>query len=155
MNDKTLRVSLGIVRSVIIAVGSILLIIIAQKSGTDETYNDGMARYGSQLNLVYNLTLVALAVCALAAVAFGLIFFISNIKQRLSTLLGIVGFVAIGLISFYVLADGTVLRAYEVSGISVSEGESAFAGGGIYMVYILGILALAAIVWAEVSKIFK
>jgi hypothetical protein len=155
MNDKTLRVSLGILRSVIIAVGSILLLMIAQKSGTDETYNDGMANYGSQLDLVYTITLIALGLCIVAALAFGLIFFIANIKQRLTTLLGIVGFVVIGLISFYVLADGTVLKAYETGGVTVTEGESIFAGGGIYMTYILGLIAVGAIVWAEVSKIFK
>lgn len=155
MNDKTLRVSLGILRSVIIAVGSILLLMIAQKSGTDETYNDGMANYGSQLDLVYNITLVALALCVIAALGFGLLFFLTNIKQRLTTLLGIVGFVVIGLISFYVLADGTVLKAYETGGVTVTEGESIFAGGGIYMTYILGAIALGAIIWAEVSKIFK
>jgi len=155
MNDKTLRVSLGILRSVIIVVGSVLLLMIAQKSGTDETYNDGMANYGSQLDLVYTITLIALGLCILAALAFGLIFFISNIKQRLTTLLGIVGFVVIGLISFYVLADGTVLKAYETGGVTVTEGESLFAGGGIYMTYILGLIAVGAIVWAEVSKIFK
>jgi hypothetical protein len=155
MNDKTLRVSLGILRSVIIAVGSILLLMIAQKSGTDETYNDGMANYGSQLDLVYNITIVALALCVIAALGFGLLFFLTNIKQRLTTLLGIVGFVVIGLISFYVLADGTVLKAYETGGVTVTEGESIFAGGGIYMTYILGAIALGAIIWAEVSKIFK
>jgi hypothetical protein len=155
MNDKTLRVSLGILRSVIIAVGSILLLMIAQKSGTDETYNDGMANYGSQLDLVYNITIVALALCVIAALGFGLLFFLTNIKQRLTTLLGIVGFVVIGLISFYVLADGTVLKAYETGGVTVTEGESLFAGGGIYMTYILGAIALGAIIWAEVSKIFK
>jgi hypothetical protein len=140
---------------VIIAVGSILLIMIAQNSGTDETYNDGMANYGTQLDLVYTITLIALALCIVAALAFGLVFFLSNIKQRLTTLLGIVGFVVIGLISFYVLADGTVLKAYETGGATVTEGESIFAGGGIYMTYILGVIALGAIVWAEVSKIFK
>jgi hypothetical protein len=155
MNDKTLRVSLGILRSVIIAVGSILLLMIAQKSGTDETYNEGMANYGSQLDLVYTITLIALGLCIFATLAFGLFFFIANIKQRLATLLGIVGFVVIGLISFYVLADGTVLKAYETGGVTVTEGESIFAGGGIYMTYILGLIAVAAIVWAEASKIFK
>lgn len=155
MNDKTLRVSLSILRSVIIAVGSILLLMIAQKSGTDETYNDGMANYGGQLDLVYNITLVALALCVIAALGFGILFFLTNIKQRLTTLLGIVGFVVIGLISFYVLADGTVLKAYETGGVTVTEGESIFAGGGIYMTYILGAIALGAIIWAEVSKIFK
>ena len=47
------------------------------------------------------------------------------------------------------------VRAYEVSGITVTEGESWFAGGGMYFVYLLGLAAIAAIVVAEVNKAIK
>ena len=57
--------------------------------------------------------------------------------------------------SFYVLADSTVLRAYEASGITVTEGESLFAGGGMYFVYLLGLVAIGSIVVAEVNKAIK
>lgn len=155
MNDKKLRLGLGILRSLIIAIGAILLISIANLSGGEETYEEGMALYGGSLDMVYLLTLIALVICAAAAVLFGVVFFLSNIKQRMTTLIGLVGFIVIALISFYGLADDTVLRAYEASGESVSTEESRFAGGGMYMVYLLGGGAILAIIWAEVSKLFK
>lgn len=155
MRDKGLRIGLGILRTVIIAAGAILLVLIANKSGTEESYKEGMARYGTELDLVFGLTTVAWIICAAAAILFGIGFFVANIKERMSSLLGIVGFVALGLISFYVLADGTVLRAYEVSGIDVSENESLFAGGGLYFVYLLGAGAIIAIIWAEISRLVK
>ena len=69
--------------------------------------------------------------------------------------MGVIGFAIVGLVSFYQLSDSTVLRAYEASGIVVTEGESWFAGGVLWFVYLLGLISLAAIVWAEVSRIFK
>lgn len=155
MNDKSLRLGLGIFRSLIIALGALLLIAIANKSGTDETFTEGMERYGTSLDMVYLLTLIALVICAASAVLFGLAFFFSNIKQRITTLAGVVVFVLVGIISFYVLADDTVLRAYESSGIKVTPEESRFAGGGMYMVYLLGGGAILSIIWAEVSRFFK
>lgn len=155
MKDKGLRIGLGILRTVIIAAGAILLVMVANKSGTEESYTEGMERYGAQLDLVYNLTLAALVLCAAAAILFGIGFFLLNIKQRIASLVGILVFGVIGLISFFGLADGTVLRAYESSGISVSEGESLFAGGGLYFVYLLGAGAILSIIWAEVSRLVK
>jgi hypothetical protein len=64
-------------------------------------------------------------------------------------------FAILGLVSFYSFADDTVLRAYEASGITVTAGESMFAGGGLYFVYLLGGLSILAILVAEVSRVFK
>jgi hypothetical protein len=155
MNDKGLRIGLGVVRSLIIAVGAILLIMIAGSSVSEETFSEGMANYGGKLDAVYNLTLVVLAICAAGAVLFGIVYFLMNFKQRMGTLIGIIGFVVLAAISFYVLADDTVLRAYESSGIEVSNGESLFAGGGIILVYLLGGLTFLAIIWTEISKLLK
>lgn len=79
----------------------------------------------------------------------------TNLKAKMGTLIGVAGFAVLGLISFYALADSTVLRAYEASGITVTEGESLFAGGGMYFVYLLGLVALGSIVVAEVNKAIK
>jgi hypothetical protein len=76
-------------------------------------------------------------------------------KSVMGTLIGFAGFVVIGLLSFYVLADDTVLNAYEASGITVSTGESMFAGGGLYFVYLLGSLSILTIVVAEVRSALK
>ena len=73
----------------------------------------------------------------------------------MATLMGFLAFVVIGLFSFYVLADDTVLSAYESSGITVTKGESMFAGGGLYFVYLLGGLSVLTIIAAEVRSALK
>ncbi|MGB0150618.1 MAG: hypothetical protein ACPF87_06990, partial [Flavobacteriales bacterium] len=68
-------------------------------------------RYGALLdNLFYIIYAVGIA-CGAAAILFGLYFFVTNLKERMGTLMGIGAFAVIGLVSFYVLADSTVLRA--------------------------------------------
>jgi hypothetical protein len=129
--------------------------MITSKSGADETFVEGQERYGALLdNLFYIIYAVGIA-CGAAAVLFGLYFFATNLKAKMGTLIGVAGFAVIGLVSFYGLADSTVLRAYEASGITVTEGESLFAGGGMYFVYLLGLVALGSIVVAEVNKAIK
>jgi len=155
MGDKTIKTVLSAVRMLVIVAGALLCVMITSKSGADETFVEGQERYGALLdNLFYIIYAVGIA-CGAAAVLFGLYFFATNLKAKMGTLIGVAGFVVIGLVSFYGLADSTVLRAYEASGITVTEGESLFAGGGMYFVYLLGLVALASIVVAEVNKAIK
>ena len=155
MGDKTIKTVLSAVRMLVIVAGALLCIMITSKSGADETFVEGQERYGALLdNLFYIIYAVGVA-CAAAALLLGLYFFVTNIKDRMGTLVGVAGFAVLGLASFYVLADSTVLRAYEASGITVTEGESMFAGGGIYFVYLLSLAAIASIVVAEVNKAIK
>ena len=155
MGDKTIKTVLSAVRMLVIVAGALLCVMITSRSGADETFVEGQERYGGLLdNLFYIIYAVGIA-CGAAAVLFGLYFFVTNIKDRMGTLVGVAGFAVLGLASFYVLADNTVLRAYEASGITVTEGESMFAGGGMYFVYLLGLAAIASIVVAEVNKAIK
>ena len=155
MGDKTIKTVLSAVRMLVIVLGALLCVMITSKSGADETFVEGQERYGGLLdNLFYIIYAVGIA-CGAAAVLFGLYFFATNLKDRMGTLIGVAGFAVLGLVSFYVLADATVLNAYEASGITVTEGESMFAGGGMYFVYLLGLVAIASIVVAEVNKAIK
>jgi hypothetical protein len=155
MGDQTTKTILSIVRMVVIVAGALLCVMITSRSGADETFVEGQERYGALLdNLFYIIYAVGIA-CGAAAILFGLYFFVTNLKEKMVTLIGVAGFVVIGLVSFYGLADSTVLRAYEASGITVTEGESMFAGGGMYFVYLLGAVALASILLAEVNKAIK
>jgi hypothetical protein len=155
MDDKTIKTVLSAVRMLVIVAGALLCVTITSKSGADETFVEGQERYGALLdNLFYIIYAVGIA-CGAAAVLFGLYFFATNLKDRMGTLVGVGAFAVLGLISYYALADRTVLRAYEVSGITVTEGESWFAGGGMYFVYLLGAAAIASIVVAEVNKAIK
>jgi hypothetical protein len=96
---------------------------------------------------------------AVAALGFGIYTFVmklvNDFKAQIGTLTGMSVFLLIGLLSYFAFADGTVMSAYESSGITVTESESVFAGGSMIYVYLLGIVAVASIVWAEVSSIFK
>ena len=155
MGDKTIKTVLSAVRMLVIVLGALLCVMITSKSGADETFVEGQERYGGLLdNLFYIIYAVGVA-CGAAAVLFGLYFFATNLKDRMGTLIGVAGFTLLGLVSFYVLADSTVLNAYEASGITVTEGESMFAGGGMYFVYLLGLVAIGSIVVAEVNKAIK
>ena len=155
MGDKTIKTVLSAVRMLVIVAGALLCVMITSKSGADETFVEGQERYGALLdNLFYIIYAVGIA-CGAAAVLFGLYFFATNLKAKMGTLIGVAGFAVIGLVSFYGLADSTVLRAYEASGITVTDGESLFAGGGMYFVYLLGLVALGSIVVAEVNKAIK
>lgn len=155
MGDKGIRLGLSVLRIAIIAAGVALSVMITSRSGSDETFVEGLERYGSLLdNLFYIIYIVGIAAGA-AAILFGLMFFVANIKEKVGALVGILLFAVLGLLSFYSLADDTVLRAYEASGITVTPGESLFAGGGLYFVYLLGGLSILAIVVAEISRVFK
>ena len=155
MDDKTIKTVLSAVRMLVIVAGAVLCVTITSKSGADETFVEGQERYGALLdNLFYIIYAVGIA-CGAAAVLFGLYFFATNLKDRMGTLAGVGSFAVLGLISYYALAHRTVLRAYEASGITVTEGESWFAGGGMYFVYLLGAAAIASIVVAEVNKAIK
>lgn len=155
MKDNVLRTGLGILRLIIIVLGGALALMIMTKSGGEETYAEGMEAYGGSLDTIYSLTLIALVVCAAAAVLFGIVYFFMNLKSRMGSLIGIIAFAVIALISIYGLADSTVLAAYEKSGITVSESESMLSGGGIIFVYVLGALAIGTIVWTEAKKLIQ
>ena len=155
MGDQTTKTILSFVRIAVIVAGALLCVLITSRSGADETFVEGQERYGALLDNVFYIIYAVGIVCGAAAILFGLYFFVTNLKERMGTLMGIGAFAVIGLVSFYVLADSTVLRAYEASGITVTEGESMFAGGGMYFVYLLGAVALASILLAEVNKAIK
>lgn len=111
------------------------------------------------LDAVLYIVYIVGLVCTLAAIGFGVSMFIkklrSDFKSQIGTLIGFSVFLILGLISYFVLADSTVLDAYEASGIEVSENVSRFAGGSVFSVYILSIAAILSVVWGAVRNIIK
>tara|TARA_Y100000739_G_C20600162_1_gene462501 strand:- start:441 stop:920 length:480 start_codon:yes stop_codon:yes gene_type:complete len=159
MNGSKITLVLKGVRLAIIALGVILVAIIVYCSGADESYLEGNANYGIFLDGLFYIIYAVGAACAVAAVGFGVFTFIkklsSDFKSQRGILSGLGVFIAMGLISYFALADSTVLNAYESSGITVTPAESVFAGGSMIFVYILGIAAILSVVWSEVRSIFK
>lgn len=159
MGDNKLNLILSGLRIAVIALGVILMGIIVSSSVADESFVEGEANYGTYLDTVFYIIYAVGVASALAAVGFGLVAFVkglvSDFKSQLGTLAGLIAFILIGVVSYFALADATVLNAYEASGITVSASESVFAGGSMIFVYILGVAAVASVVWAELSSIFK
>ena len=159
MEENKINFALTGLRLVIISLGVLLVAIIIGKSNGDESFVEGEANYGIYLDWMFYIIYTVGIACSVAAVGFGVYSFvmklINDFKSQLGTLAGISVFAIIGLVSYFILADGAVLNAYEVSGIAVSESESVFAGGSMIYVYLLFVVAACSIVWAEVSSIFK
>ena len=159
MEENKFNFALTGLRLMIISLGVILVAIIIGKSNGDESFVEGEANYGIYLDWMFYIIYTVGIACSVAAVGFGVYAFVmklvNDFKSQLGTLAGISVFAIIGLVSYFILADGAVLSAYEVSGIAVSESESIFAGGSMIYVYLLFVVAAASIVWSEVSSIFK
>ena len=159
MNGNNLTSILSWVRLAVIGLGVLLVAIIVMNSVADESFVEGDANYGIYLDWLFYIIYAVGAACAGAAVGFGVYSFVNNLltdfQSQIGTLIGISVFFVLGLVSYFILADSTVLNAYEASGIKVSAGESVFAGGSMIFVYILGIAAILSVVWAEVNSILK
>ena len=77
---------------------------------------------------------------------------LSNTKNAKKTLYTILGLVLVSLVS-YLIASDEVLQSYEKYKISASQSKN--VGMGLLMFYILGSLAIASILYAELSKVFS
>lgn len=137
MENTKINLILNIVKIAIIAIGAIFTALIL---------GGNTAVVGSSLQLTY----VVMAVCALAAVGFGIYLFSSNIKNNKGALIGLVAFVAVLLIS-YLTASSEVPKIKAV----VDSGTAKMVGAGLNAFYILIVGVLGAIVFAEVRKAIK
>jgi len=106
----------------------------------------------STISLAINVSLIALVLCCIIALGFGLLFFIGNLKKSKGALFGIIGFVIVAVIS-YAMASSEVLPEWGAAG--VTEKVSKLSGMGVYAVMLLIGLSVGAAVYSEVSKLIK
>ena len=137
MQENKIGLVLNAAKIGIIAIGIVMVLLILFG-------NEGMV--GAALGLTY----IALVVCAIAAIGFGVYLFASNIKNNKKGIISLGAFVAIILIS-YLTASSDIPAIKQ----QVTEGTVKMVGGGIVAFYLLLIGAVGAIVYAEVSKLFK
>lgn len=137
MQENKIGLVLNAAKIGIIAIGIVMVLLILFG-------NEGMV--GAALGLTY----IALVACAIAAIGFGVYLFASNIKNNKKGIISLGAFVAIILIS-YLTASSDIPAIKQ----QVTEGTVKMVGGGIVAFYLLLIGAVGAIVYAEVSKLFK
>ena len=106
--------------------------------------------YDAGIYLAYLLLIVGIG----AAIILPLISTIKNPKDFLKTGLGI-GALLLLFVLAYVLSSPDVAAKYTQHPFYITEGTAKLIGGGLIMTYLLGIIALGAVIIGEVRKIFK
>lgn len=138
MDSKQINLVLTIIKFAVIGLGVIFIAGIA--------FFDKLVLVGSALGLTY----ASLAVCAVAALGFGIKLFIEKAKESKSTLYGVLGFIALILIAYLIASDAVAPNWKEVT-----EGVSRMVGTGLWLLYLLLFGAIGTIVYVEVRKILK
>ena len=104
------------------------------------------------INIGIIITYVMIGFATATTLIFGVKKMLSNTKNAKKTLYTILGLVLVCLVS-YLIASDEVLQSYEKYKISASQSKN--VGMGLLMFYILGSLAIASILYAELSKVFS
>lgn len=104
---------------------------------------DFMANYG--IILCY----ILLAVAVLAAIVFPIIQLVQNPKNAKGALVGIGALVIVVGISYVLASDNNP------SNMEITAEGAKQVGTGLYAFYILSIVAIVALVYSEVAKLFK
>jgi hypothetical protein len=97
----------------------------------------------------YILLVLTLAIAVIAPI----IYYIMNPGKAKTVLTGIVIFVILFLIGYFIASgnvDGDIYQKF-----AITEGTSQFIGGLLITTYIIGGLAILAIIYASVAKFFK
>ena len=120
----------------IVALGVVFFIMIF--SGNETGINGGLW-----------LTYITMLAAAGLAIVFGIVQMISAGKASIPSLIGIGAFAVLVAIT-YAMADDSVK-----SGWGITPGASQWIGAGITMTLLAAGVAVAAIIFGEVSRIFK
>ena len=106
----------------------------------------------TKTNIGIILTYIMIGFAALTALSFGVKKILSNTKNAKKTLYTILGLLVVCIAS-YVFASDEVLQSYEK--YKISSAESKNVGMGLIMFYSLAFLAVGAILYSELSKLFS
>jgi hypothetical protein len=137
MDMKKLGTGLTGLSFLIIVIGLILTIRIAM--GYE-------ASISPSLYLVYGCMIVAGG----AAIIFGLVQLLTNLKKNMSLLIGIIGFIVLAFICYSIASDDVTRY-----GEDITTTASQFSGAGLMLMYVLVVGAVFLAIIGEVVRIFK
>jgi len=101
---------------------------------------------GTSITLVFGLMILAGG----AAIIFGLVGLLTNLKRNMSLLIGIIGFAVLAFICYSIASDD--ISRY---GEDITSSASQLSGAGLMIMYVLVIGAVAMAIIGEVVRIFK
>ncbi|MFO8086655.1 MAG: hypothetical protein R6T91_02460 [Bacteroidales bacterium] len=96
---------------------------------------------------------VLIIIATVIAIAAPVIQIIMNPGKAKSVLIGIAGFVVLGVVAYLIASGSTDAPVYEKFDVSATASKR--IGASLYATYILGGLAIAATIFSGISKVFK
>lgn len=114
------------------------------------TYIFGVIDEGVFLGISY----IFFGIAAVSSVLFPIIYLVLNPKKAKSSLVGVVAIGLVFLIS-YLLADSTIPKFIGSDAFNISESLAKMVDTSIISLYILATITIVAIIYSEVSKMFK
>jgi carbon starvation protein CstA len=106
----------------------------------------------SAISYALTLSMWAIYIAAGVAVLFGVYHFAANVKENPKSIIGIVAFLVVIFVA-RMMAKSAVVTDALLS--KADEGQLLMTDTGLYMFYILMGIAILAILFAEVSRLFK
>ncbi|MCD6366017.1 MAG: hypothetical protein J7L46_00605, partial [Bacteroidales bacterium] len=113
-------------------------------------YYLGMTSEGVIIGLAY----IYFGIAAVASIVFPIIYLVANPKGAINVIIGLV-FIGLVVLISYFLASGQVMHIPSYSGTDNVPGTLRTVGTGLYTMYILFFLAIIAILYSEITSVFK
>ncbi len=99
------------------------------------------------------ISYILIGIATLATIVFPVIYMVQHPQDAKKALMAIGGLIVVFLIGYFIASDGAVM---DTSNNVLAEGTvSQLSGAGIIMFYILGGVAVIALIYSEVSNLFK
>lgn len=152
MNSQGIKSGLGIARVAIAVIGLILCALIITSADSEMPVVEALEVQGGKLDGALWITYILILLGAAAALIYGVINVISNPKKNMGAVLGVVAMVLVFAITYYGFADDYVAPKHITT---VSGTESMLAGAGLMTLYAVAVITIAAVVFAELSRLFK
>lgn len=152
MSEKTVGIISKGLMYLVGAVGVLFVLLTFANWDSVASNRDEIDGYvGAAMYVCY----IGFILAALIGIGFGAYHFLANIKKSKGTLVGVLVFAVVLVISYF-LASDEVLRSYAMGDGSAPSPELVkVSGAGIIAFYLFGLLAIAAAIFAEISRLFK
>lgn len=133
---------------------TIVLYLNTGKINQDDPINTQISQIGPILNLLLNWSYILAALAVFFAIGFPIWHMISNPKSGLKALISF-GAIAVLLFLAYQLGDGTVMNIAGYNGSDNIPSRLKMTDMLMFSMYGMVVVAIGAILYAEISKIFK
>ncbi|MGB4204759.1 MAG: hypothetical protein WBJ84_03970 [Bacteroidales bacterium] len=150
--EKNITVRIFKIISVILIIIAVISMVAVLIKGGHEM-KDNQSVQNSILNPFFITAYIALGLCLLFALLFPIINTIAQPKKLIRALIGLVVLVIIGIIA-YALSTNE-LSAIKLMEYNMSESGSRQIGAALIVTYIIALGSIVAVVYAEISNLFK